>query len=134
MRMLRISHLGDLEPGAMGLLEPPLTDGAGSPRECVETTALGEGYDVVLMPGFAFDRAGGRLGRGGGFYDRFVARLTASAAEQGRPPPVLLALCYDEQVVEAVPAHAHDHPVDFIATPTELITCAAEGRSPSSKF
>ena len=143
MRMLRIESLDDLEPGAMGLLEPPLLNARGEPREDIEDVNArrnaprggpsgnggsdADAYDLVLMPGLAFDAGGLRLGRGGGFYDRFVARLTAAAAAAGARPPALLALAYDEQVVASVPADGHDHPVDLVATPTRLIECGGTG-------
>ncbi|MFH9297220.1 5-formyltetrahydrofolate cyclo-ligase [Streptomyces sp. NPDC017520] len=92
-----------LLPAGRGLLEP---DG---PR-------LGPGAvleaEAVLLPGLAVDGAGMRLGRGGGSYDRVLARLTAAGAH-----PSLVVLLYDDEVVARVPSEPHDHPVDAVVTP-----------------
>lgn len=71
------------------------------------------GADVVLLPGVAVDRRGMRLGRGGGSYDRVLARLAAAGAQ-----PALVVLLYDAEVVERVPAEDHDRPVDAAVTPS----------------
>lgn len=67
--------------------------------EAADETAL------VLMPGLAFDRAGHRLGYGGGFYDRFL---------QDEPDHPTLALCYDFQLLDHVETESHDIPVDYV--------------------
>lgn len=69
--------------------------------------------DVVLLPGLAVDARGMRLGRGGGSYDRVLARLAALGAH-----PCLVVLLYDAEVVEHVPAEAHDRPVQAVVTPS----------------
>ncbi|MFJ8055005.1 5-formyltetrahydrofolate cyclo-ligase [Streptomyces sp. NPDC096142] len=69
--------------------------------------------DVVLLPGLAVDGRGMRLGRGGGSYDRVLARLERAGAH---PAPVVLL--YDSEVVERVPAEAHDRPVRAVVTPS----------------
>jgi 5-formyltetrahydrofolate cyclo-ligase len=69
--------------------------------------------DVVLLPGVAVDRRGMRLGRGGGSYDRVLARLEAAGAR-----PALLVLLHDREVVDRVPAEPHDRPVDAVVTPS----------------
>ncbi|MEV8128888.1 5-formyltetrahydrofolate cyclo-ligase [Streptomyces sp. NPDC085944] len=71
------------------------------------------GADVVLLPGVAVDGRGLRLGRGGGSYDRVLARLAAAGAR-----PALLVLLYDGEVVARVPAEPHDRPVDAVVTPS----------------
>ncbi|MCF2127712.1 5-formyltetrahydrofolate cyclo-ligase [Strepomyces sp. STD 3.1] len=69
--------------------------------------------DVVLLPGVAVDGRGLRLGRGGGSYDRVLARLERSGAR-----PALLVLLYDREVVARVPAEPHDRPVGAVVTPS----------------
>ncbi|MER5444524.1 5-formyltetrahydrofolate cyclo-ligase [Streptomyces sp. NPDC002764] len=69
--------------------------------------------DVVLLPGLAVDARGMRLGRGGGSYDRVLARLERAGAR-----PALVVLLYDTEVVERVPEEAHDRPVHAVVTPS----------------
>ncbi|MFK0101692.1 5-formyltetrahydrofolate cyclo-ligase [Streptomyces sp. NPDC091040] len=68
--------------------------------------------DAVLLPGLAVDARGMRLGRGGGSYDRVLARLTAAGAT-----PALIVLLYANEVTAHVPAEPHDFPVDAVVTP-----------------
>jgi 5-formyltetrahydrofolate cyclo-ligase len=72
--------------------------------------------DAVLLPGLAVDSRGMRLGRGGGSYDRVLARLAAAGAE-----PALVVLLYANEVVARVPEEPHDHPVHAVVTP-EAVT------------
>ena len=67
--------------------------------------------DVVIVPGVAFDRAGNRLGMGGGFYDRFLSTVTVPK----------IALAHTFQIVQAIPVDGHDRRVDIIVTPDEVI-------------
>jgi 5-formyltetrahydrofolate cyclo-ligase len=69
--------------------------------------------DAVLLPGLAVDTRGMRLGRGGGSYDRVLARLERTGAR-----PALLVLLYDREVVGHVPEEPHDRPVDAVVTPS----------------
>jgi 5-formyltetrahydrofolate cyclo-ligase len=72
--------------------------------------------DVVCVPGIAFDRAGRRVGYGGGFYDRFLKRAELA---------VRVGVAYDVQVVaDELPSGAFDLRVDVIVTDTETIRCA----------
>ncbi len=64
--------------------------------------------DLVAVPGLGFDRAGNRLGRGRGFYDRFLAHSEFAGST--------CAVAFEEQVVEAIPADAHDIRVDMLIT------------------
>jgi 5-formyltetrahydrofolate cyclo-ligase len=70
------------------------------------------GADVVVVPALAVDGRGTRLGRGGGSYDRALARVP-----QQRP---VVALLYDGEVLPAVPAEAHDRPVTAAISPAGL--------------
>ncbi|MFF4400907.1 5-formyltetrahydrofolate cyclo-ligase [Streptomyces sp. NPDC001480] len=71
------------------------------------------GADAVLLPGLAVDSRGMRLGRGGGSYDRVLARLERAGAD-----PALVVLLYDAEVVERVPKEPHDRPVHAVVTPS----------------
>jgi 5-formyltetrahydrofolate cyclo-ligase len=68
---------------------------------------------LVLVPGIAFDRTGRRLGRGGGWYDRLLARLPASACRVG--------VFFGNQELAEVEAESHDHGLDLIVTEFETI-------------
>jgi 5-formyltetrahydrofolate cyclo-ligase len=78
--------------------------------------------DVILVPGVAFDRRGGRLGFGGGFYDRFLPTT----------PALRVAATYDECLCEALPCSKHDQHMDWVVTPTEEIHCAPLWRRAAS--
>lgn len=93
----------DLAPGYCGILEPlptlPLVDPAA--------------IEVVIVPGSVFDARGGRLGYGGGYYDRFL---------QGAAPQALrIGLAFALQVVKAVPLKSHDQRLDYLITETGTI-------------
>jgi len=94
-----------LEAGPRGLREP------GEPPRGVDAVARA---DAVLVPALAVDAAGRRLGRGGGSYDRALARVG--------PLIPLIALVYDDELIEHVPAEAHDIPVRATASPRAGIT------------
>ena len=70
-----------------------------------------EKIDCVIVPGIAFDVKGHRLGKGGGYYDKFLSR--AFNAKK-------VALAYDFQIVDNVPVEPHDLSVDFIITPKKI--------------
>ena len=94
-----------LAPGPRGTLQP-----AEPPRG----TAAIASADLVIVPALAVDRRGIRLGRGGGSYDRALARV-------GGPVPTV-ALLYDGELLDEVPSGPHDLPVRMIARPREGIT------------
>lgn len=95
---LRFFYLEDdtkLAASSFGILEPVDAQAAEDP------TAL------VLLPGLAFDRLGYRLGYGGGYYDRFLAR---------EPQHPTVALCYTFQLLDRLPTDPHDVPADTVLT------------------
>jgi len=73
---------------------------------------------LILVPLLAFDRAGRRLGQGGGHYDRILTRYRAQGA-------IAAGLAYAQQEMKLVPAGSHDAPLDWVITPREAIRCAA---------
>lgn len=93
-----------VRPTGFGALEP-----VGG--RVVDPTEL----DLVVVPGVAFDRRGGRVGYGGGFYDRLLSRL--------RPQVPTIAIAYSVQVVDEVPIGGMDRRVGTIVTETEVIRC-----------
>jgi 5-formyltetrahydrofolate cyclo-ligase len=92
---------GRLVPGRFGLLEPV------GPR--LGPTALGTA-DVVVLPAMAVSRDGVRLGRGGGYYDRALRHV--------RPDAVLVAVVFDDELLDELPAEPHDQRVTAIVTPS----------------
>ncbi|MHC4977101.1 MAG: 5-formyltetrahydrofolate cyclo-ligase [Planctomycetota bacterium] len=83
-------------------------------REPVDTLSMpAEALDVVLVPGLAFDKRGNRLGRGGGYYDRFLARLD-------RERTLSIGVCLSAQRVSCVPTEATDISVDAVCCEREL--------------
>ena len=99
-----------LVPGPRGLREP------GEPPRGTDAVARA---DAVLVPALAVDRAGNRLGRGGGSYDRALARVG--------PLIPLIALVYDDELLDHVPAERHDVPVRAAVSPLTGITVLAGG-------
>lgn len=95
---------GRLVPARHGLQEP------AGPRLGPEAVTRA---DVVLLPGLAVDRRGMRLGRGGGSYDRVLARLARAGAD-----PALVVLLYDGELLDEVPEEGHDRPVHAAVTPS----------------
>lgn len=75
--------------------------------------------DFVVVPGLAYDAKGGRLGYGGGYYDRFMEELREICADG--PLPVMGALLFAEQLVEEVPAEPHDLKLDLLITAANVI-------------
>jgi len=75
------------------------------------------GLDVIIVPGVAFDKQGGRLGRGKGYYDNFLAQCHKLAMSSGCKMPTTVGLAFREQVVECVPREDHDRKVDFVLDP-----------------
>ena len=94
MKFILLPDLTRVSKGYAGIPEP-VADGPVAQDE----TAL------VLMPGLAFDRAGHRIGYGGGFYDKFLAR---------EPHHPTVALCYDFQVMDRLETEEFDIPVDLV--------------------
>ena len=76
------------------------------------TPAYDGEIDLVIVPAVAFDAKGRRLGRGGGYYDRFIKKLTHT---------VLVGVGYDFQLVDEVPASRHDQRVHRIILPSKTI-------------
>ncbi len=100
--------IADTEAGAWGIFEP---------KESLEkadfsrlTSDLSAERILVLVPGLAFGRDGSRLGRGKGFYDRFLNGLSELLGAN----PVTIGVCFDQLVFDTVPHDENDFSVDFL--------------------
>lgn len=82
-------------------------------REPIHRHPIPSDYiDVTLVPGVGFDASGGRLGRGGGFYDRYL---------ESSKSPIVIGVAFDEQILDAVALDAHDQKMTAIVTPTRIL-------------
>lgn len=96
-----------LESGTFGVAEPSATATEASLAEA----------DLVFVPGLAFDRRGGRLGRGAGYYDRALAEALAGNTPSRRAgETATIGLAFELQIVDAVPMAPHDVPLDAVIT------------------
>ena len=100
MSLSYINSMDDMKKGAYGILEPKTV------RKADENN-----IDVILVPGLAFDRNGGRMGFGKGYYDRLLESSKA----------VKIGLCYDFQILEKIPTESHDVPMNFVITEKEIL-------------
>ena len=96
-----VTDLKDLLPGKFGILEPS--------ENCVKVDA--SEIDLTLVPGLAFDQYRNRLGRGRGFYDRWLMQLSGKRIGVG----------FDYQLVDTVPTEPHDIQLDLIALPSRIV-------------
>ncbi len=103
---LGLWHMESLEEMVVGkwnILEPP-KEMWGNPDK--EPPA--EELDMVMVPGVGFDRTGGRMGNGQGYYDRLLERV--------RPDCSLVALCYESQLFDEILVAPHDVYMDYVVT------------------
>ncbi len=96
----------ELRPGYQGILEPD------AEKSKQFDPAL---LDVVLVPGCVFDHTGGRIGYGGGYYDRF---LTHNA-----PQAIRIGLAFETQVINQVPLMKHDIKMHYLVTENKIRQC-----------
>ena len=95
-----IDDMTDLVRGAYGIYEPAVIKSANK-----------KDMDVIITPGLAFDRRGGRMGFGKGYYDRLFEKTDA----------VRIGLCYDFQLHDEIPTEPHDVPMNIIVTEKEIL-------------
>lgn len=107
MDFYRIYSVRDLSPGFHGILEPDGTTQRYSPSD---------GRTLLLAPGTVFDRHGHRIGYGGGYYDRWLARFS----RQERP--FCIGLCFSCQLVEQLWPQPHDIAMDMVLSQEGAIT------------
>jgi 5-formyltetrahydrofolate cyclo-ligase len=104
LAVFEIEDLSELFPGFMGIPEPLKTDGRMRSIDYA---------DLVIVPGVAFDGSGNRLGYGAGYYDMLLSERTKNI-------PVV-ALAYEEQIVDVIHSEKHDIRVDIIVTDKRII-------------
>jgi 5-formyltetrahydrofolate cyclo-ligase len=107
MDAVEIKSFNKLIKSDYGILEPSKNEACIDPNE----------LDLIVVPGVAFDRDGGRMGYGAGFYDRYFKKIT----EDNIKRITKLVLAYDFQVLDKVPMSEQDVPVDYIITEKEFI-------------
>lgn len=98
-----ISSMNEVAPGYQKIPEPTTN----------ETVVEAEDA-VVIMPGLCFDVHGNRVGYGGGFYDRYLKKVSGNKTT--------IALAYDVQVIASIESELHDTPVEWVITPTQIRT------------
>ena len=98
MIAVEVKGIDDLEPNKMGILEP---------KDGEEVTEV----DLTLTPGLAFDKAGYRLGYGGGYYDKFFAKVDT----------IRMGIGYYDQFVESLVHEDYDKPLEYLLTDRGLI-------------
>ena len=106
MEFYYIESFDGISEGYCGIPEPE-----GDPALLAEDKRF-----LMLMPGMAYGRDHNRIGYGGGFYDRYLERKLAAGAEF-----TTLALAYDFQILDTIPAEAHDLKVDVVLSLGEII-------------
>ena len=104
LTLYEIKGMNELTPGYMGIPEPDLAD---------ERCAVIEDIDLAIIPGAVFDLLGNRLGYGAGYYDNLLSR--------GSRRIPIIALAYDEQLLDSIPAEKHDVRVTIIVTDKRVI-------------
>lgn len=108
MDAVEIKSLDNLIETSYGILEPSVDEPHINPNE----------LDLIVVPGVAFDRSGGRVGYGAGFYDRYFNKINEYSIRR----ITKLALAYDFQVLDKVPTYENDVPVSCIMTEKEFIS------------
>jgi 5-formyltetrahydrofolate cyclo-ligase len=118
---------GDLDwaPYAPGDALLPGLRGTVQPATAVLGTGAVAGAGLVVVPALAVDRTGNRLGRGGGGYDRALARRRDRA---GTGPGAVVAVVFADELLDEVPTQPHDQPVDAILT-TGGLAAVTRGRA-----
>src|SRR4030042_4428056 len=104
LMLYEIKDISELSPGYMGIPEPSLSG---------ERLVNLDDIKLVVIPGAAFDYSGNRLGYGAGYYDILLS--------EGKRKIPIIALAYEEQLVDLIPSEKHDVKVDMIVTDKQVI-------------
>lgn len=116
MTLHEVNDLSEMLPGRFGIKEPP--------PESKRFSEQGP-FDMVLVPGAAFDRRGNRIGYGGGYYDRWMATYNGSNIKD-HITPVKIAPIFHIQMVEHLPTEPHDQRVQALFTEFGPIDCCSD--------
>jgi len=87
-------------------------DGIFGYAEAAGTPVEPQNVDLAIIPAMAVDQHGQRLGKGKGFYDRALLNF--------QPTPKVIAVVFDEELLESIPVESHDYPVDAVVTPSGM--------------
>ncbi|MGA2254401.1 MAG: 5-formyltetrahydrofolate cyclo-ligase [Thermoguttaceae bacterium] len=107
LELFCFSSFSDLAPGTLGILEPK-RELRGQDHQQTKVQDL----DLLVIPGLAFDRHGGRLGYGKGYFDRLLSGA--------RPDALLAAVAFECQLFDAVPVQPYDVRVDAVITEIDI--------------
>jgi len=107
LELFRLASMDELETGMYRILEPR-QELRGLPEKQVAVAEL----DLIMVPGVAFDRRGGRMGHGKGYYDKLL--------QHARPDTPLVALAFECQLFDEIPVAAHDIFMDRIITEQQV--------------
>lgn len=113
LKIYEIKDTGELGKGYFGISEPNVSE---------DRRINVEHMDLIIVPGVAFDEQCNRLGYGKGFYDKLLSRVRG----QGSSVRCLIALAYEEQIVESIPSESYDIRMDKIITDKRIIECYAQ--------
>jgi 5-formyltetrahydrofolate cyclo-ligase len=116
MELREMDQYENMVPGVWNIPEPALTCKKWLPE-------MWTGIDWVVVPGLAFDRRGGRIGYGGGYYDRFTAQVEAEKRKNGSLGPLYVSLLLPGQLLAQVPMEPGDLRVDVLFTPEGRLDC-----------
>mgnify|MGYP001559702379 FL=1 len=129
LNLYEIKDVSELAAGYMGIPEPYITR-----KRKINLADI----DIAIVPGAGFDVKGNRIGYGAGYYDKLLSGTRAQVAGVSKkeltpdpqsPPPFLIALAFDEQIVPLIPDERHDVKMDKIITDKRTIDCRKNRRT-----
>ena len=104
IKICEIQDINELSPGWLGIPEPPFAN--------AYSLSIDDA-NIIIVPGVAFDYSGNRLGYGGGYYDKLLSQRKVKAP--------IIALAFEEQLVDEIPSEPHDVKIDMIVTDKRII-------------